>query len=560
MNKIKNRFFSGVLAVISLTSAMTAGSITAVSAEGADTLPSYTASEGFSDTQGKNNWYYQYRRIDSVNSYDNTIRSTDDVKDTYNGEKQPLTNYTKKATYNGNTVWYDLTEEKWYAGSAVIGSNFTWPESFIKNLGHNSARTFECPYTGVININTKDNKGITTGDNDMYLRVLKIRNGKETKIWPEDEKWKKLTKGDIVATQCNINQIFVRQGDRIAFETNRGNPYAAGDVENAYKAKTIWDPVITYTELRNLPKEVLSDNFGEGSIDQDKWSVKSYGIENSNDGIIVEKNSVKLEASKGKVTSISLKNISKLKNYSYSVEVKNEGLKLTNWGTYCNLKFYIGDYGMVFYKNKDSRIVAQIYDRKNQNNVYKHITTNIDFDDKNKTNTFNIGIEGNKLTVKVNNSEICSAEYAQMPENSGRVELASGDIGYATFKNFKLYAKTDIVIDDPEYAEGYALSGTNEEIRVKLGAIGPEYGDKNITFIIAAYDSRNRLLDAELVTKTLEFSGRLDETVSFNRSSISGAKYIKVYSWNGFGELKPYEEAKVVPDTTKTAVLCTEDL
>ncbi len=556
MNKIKNRFFSGVLAVISLTSAMTAGSITAVSTEGADTPPSYTASEGFSDKQGENHWYYQYRDIDKDDTQDTSaIKTADDVIDTLNGVKQPLKDYNKyhQGDYN---VWSE--DSQWYYGSPVIGNNFTWPEA-DRAFNRNSARTFECPYTGVININT--NGGITTYDDDMYLRVLKIRNGEETKIWPEDEKWKKLTKDDIVATQCNINQIFVRQGDRIAFEVNRGNnTWTINDANSAYAHRLIWDPVITYTELRNLPKVVLSDNFGEGSIDKDKWNVKGYGIENSNDGIIVEKNSVKLNASNGKVTSISLKNISKLKNYSYSVEVENEGLKLTNWGTYCNLKFYIGDYGMVFYKNKDSRIVAQIYDRKNQNNVYKHITTNIDFDDKNKTNTFNIGIEGNKLTVKVNNSEICSAEYAQMPENSGRVELASGDIGYATFKNFKLYAKTDIVIDDPEYAEGYALSGTNEEIRVKLGAIGPEYGDKNITFIIAAYDSRNRLLDAELVTKTLEFSGRLDETVSFNRSSISGAKYIKVYSWNGFGELKPYEETKVVPDTTKTAVLCTEDL
>ena len=510
--KIKD-FYKLIAPVLALS--VIASFVPASADDNAGGLPSYTASEGFSDRQGENHWYYQYRDIDKDDTQETSaIKTADDVIDTLNGVKQPLKDYNKyhQGDYN---VW--SVDGQWYYGSPVIGSDFTWPEA-DRAFNRNSARTFEFPNTGVINISTNSNSGITTYDDDMYLRVLKIRNGEETKIWPKDAEWQKLTKMD-TAIQCDINGMFVEKGERIAFEANRGNnTWAINGIGAAYAHRLIWDPVITYTKLYTEPmkENSVSYNFEDGT------EQRIY-LETGKSEIINEDNESKNKLYSLKEGSVASIGFGSTKNFSLSFDYKKPEGNAEN-----SAEILLGstESGAYVLKIESGNILLIKRDGSQDEVLNTKPNTG--------TGRFSITGDDNSIKVSLNGAEVLSAQTTEV-EGKFALKALKGD---AVFDNCELKTqillkdydelKLSLELDDKFNAVFESISSLNkkstkEEIAAafeNLNSLKPEaenvttQGEKNRFMLLcdaAEADAYNKVsfmnLEFNNVTRKLKISG-----------------------------------------------------
>ncbi|MCM3749045.1 Ig-like domain-containing protein [Paenibacillus pasadenensis] len=190
-------------------------------------FPAFKASEGFSATQGADNWRYQYRLLNS-------------------------SSYVDLPTFAGNSWW--KTSGNWDLGR-ISGSEMT------PGTQADTSRTFISPATGTMVIKAHQ---ITIHQNTFDGAQLKImKNG--TQIWPAvaDGEWKPIaSKQQIDFPDLSVSVI---KGDRIYFISNSGK-----DKSNGYD-DLIWDPVIKFTEIVNtvspasvtLNQEQLTPGIGE---------------------------------------------------------------------------------------------------------------------------------------------------------------------------------------------------------------------------------------------------------------------------------------------------------
>ncbi|SDS23722.1 Ig-like domain (group 2) [Paenibacillaceae bacterium GAS479] len=168
-------------------------------------FPAFKASEGFSGTQGTDNWRYQYRLQNS-------------------------SVYVDLPEFVGNSWW--KTSGNWDFGR-ISGSEMT------PGTQADTSRTFVSPATGTMVIKSHQ---ITIHKNTFDGAQLKImKNG--TQIWPApaDGEWKAIASKQTV--EFPDLSLSVIKGDRIYFISNSGK-----DRSNGYD-DLIWDPVIKFTEV-----------------------------------------------------------------------------------------------------------------------------------------------------------------------------------------------------------------------------------------------------------------------------------------------------------------------
>lgn len=159
----------------------------------------WTASTGFSSTQGANNWRYQYC----------TAGGSD---------------YTDMPKY-------DTTYNHWQRNDMVE----PWVNSSRQHPGNNnydSVRTFIAPDAGILRITGTAKKYDTGGGNGVRVRIFK--NG--TQIWPSSG-WVTIAYND--STGCSHDVITsVSANDNIYFIVNCNGEYSYDNVS--------WDPTLTY--------------------------------------------------------------------------------------------------------------------------------------------------------------------------------------------------------------------------------------------------------------------------------------------------------------------------
>lgn len=158
----------------------------------------YSASSGFSQTQGANQWYYKQ----------------------WNG-----------AAYSDMS--WDAANGRWKGAQTyvIVGSGLQHPDA------NDSARAWLAPKTGKIRITGTAKKEPGSGNGDgVNLKIMK--NG--VQIWPGTASAKTLAYNDFTGVSHDV-AVSVAAGDYIYFIVNkRGNNTSDG---------TLWDPTIQYTGL-----------------------------------------------------------------------------------------------------------------------------------------------------------------------------------------------------------------------------------------------------------------------------------------------------------------------
>lgn len=234
--------------------------------EGAESLPVYIASEGFSGTQGANGWsYYGWNQNKSNGVYQS------------GGTYRPTSYYKYKeadAAYVQNNT----------SGGSAIGK--IWANKILPGVNTGSrvaaVRAYTVSEKGVVTIDT-NNQIIAEKQSATTVFQIKIRIRKNgTTIYPidaaadEEDKWEAMNNRQTKSTFTPLENISVKQGDVITFEVIRatdtdasGTALTSTDMlDNAI----YWDPVIRYTKV--VPRKVIySDNFA--TVNEEFWRTKT---------------------------------------------------------------------------------------------------------------------------------------------------------------------------------------------------------------------------------------------------------------------------------------------
>jgi hypothetical protein len=155
----------------------------------------HDACQGFSSTQGANNWRYQ----------DKSGSSWSDIG-----------TYTASG-YLGQREWHDAT------------GGFVWPTGEHPGASKDTARTWIAPHAGTVAIVSHVAKMNTAG-NGVVVKITK--NG--STLWGPTT----IAGSDTTGVDANVGSVTVATGDAIRFEINNN-----GDYQND---ATAWDPYITY--------------------------------------------------------------------------------------------------------------------------------------------------------------------------------------------------------------------------------------------------------------------------------------------------------------------------
>lgn len=162
---------------------------------------SFTASTGFSNTQGTNGWSYQ---------------------DYVSGNWQNIAAYAASG-FQGQPEWHDTT------------GGFVWPSNLHPGPSNDTARTWTAPQSGVIDISSHVAKADTGGGNGVKVKITK--NG--SVIWGGTS-GTTIAATDSVGVDANVSGISVVTGDKIRFEVNNNGDYQYDS--------TAWNPTIQYQQ------------------------------------------------------------------------------------------------------------------------------------------------------------------------------------------------------------------------------------------------------------------------------------------------------------------------
>lgn len=158
----------------------------------------YTASTGFSSTQGLNSWSYQ----------------------AWNGSS-----YVDMTYDSANSRWKNST----YPNS-LIGNNWQHPEQY------DSVRVFKAPQSGAVTITGNVAKAAAGGDGVS----VKITKSDGTQVWPETG-YQSIAGND--ATGFNLNlKTNLWEGENLYFHVNQNGTFLNDG--------TNWNPTITYVSSR----------------------------------------------------------------------------------------------------------------------------------------------------------------------------------------------------------------------------------------------------------------------------------------------------------------------
>lgn len=178
----------------------------------------YIASQGFSLTQGNNNWYYKCRNS-----------STDAVSE-----------HTSAEELDETTVWRSNGGN----GRGYVGTSTMLP-GIEPSVAFDAIREFVVPEEGKIIIGTNGEIGAKDTDiaNAFGVKIRILHNG--TTVYPASGDWVELQSRSDVVTITNL-PVIVAQNDTISFEARRTiNLSTAGEMrQNIIK----WDPVISYAD------------------------------------------------------------------------------------------------------------------------------------------------------------------------------------------------------------------------------------------------------------------------------------------------------------------------
>ncbi|MCD9023749.1 hypothetical protein [Cohnella silvisoli] len=154
----------------------------------------YSASGGFSQTQGVNQWSYEQ----------------------WNG-----TAYSNMTWDSGNNRWKGAQD------NVIIGSSWQHPDT------NDSVRTWTAPKLGVVNVAGLAKKASNSGFGDgVNVRILK--NG--TQIWPSSG-WQSIAYNNFTGVSHNLT-VSVAPNDQIRFIVNKNGTNSSDT--------THWDPTIEY--------------------------------------------------------------------------------------------------------------------------------------------------------------------------------------------------------------------------------------------------------------------------------------------------------------------------
>ncbi len=204
----------------------------------------FKASDGFSSTQGANQWYYRYASIDQG------------LPDAF------------LPTYDGT--------HHWWGGTSTTNANYwtlVWNNGEHPGGGYDSVRTFVAPYSGMISI-TGDFIAADNTTDGVRARILK-NNGTVVN-------WVTLT--SYWATASMAANLYVSPGDQIHFQVNRV-------ADESYDG-IVWDPTITYDKIfakfadadgDGIP-DYLEDANGNGTVNTGESDWKSAG-DSDGDGL-----------------------------------------------------------------------------------------------------------------------------------------------------------------------------------------------------------------------------------------------------------------------------------
>lgn len=200
-----------------------------VFAEEAAGQEQYIASEGFSTTQGENNWYYRSRNCNT------------------NAESE----LTTTAASDGTTVWRQ-------GGGNDRGyiSRDTILPGINANTAYDTLRVFRAPRSGTLvigangDIRAKD-PGI---DNDFGVQICIRKNGQ--KLYPADAEWVELNERS-QSIRFERMLAAVNQGDEISFEVHR----TLTGLSSAEMRQNIikWDPAVAYLKMESVKVGGYSD-------------------------------------------------------------------------------------------------------------------------------------------------------------------------------------------------------------------------------------------------------------------------------------------------------------
>lgn len=165
----------------------------------------YTASTGFSSTQGQSGWTYMYQSpLDPAATY---------------GQWVPMT--------------YNASASQWQkAGTlAAVGSSTVQPDASA------AARVWRAPADGVVHITGNVAKQDTSAGNGVRVRVMVNR----TTVWPASG-WQTIAYND--GTGYNVDTYqHVNAGDRVLFVVDANGDTTADS--------TAWNPTIAYSTVKS---------------------------------------------------------------------------------------------------------------------------------------------------------------------------------------------------------------------------------------------------------------------------------------------------------------------
>lgn len=185
------------------------------------TNASYTASTGFSSTQGLNQWYYQQ----------------------WNGSS-----YSNLTWDSGNSRWKGAQDY------VLIGNNWQHPQT------NDSVRVWKSPITGVARISGTVKKGGSGGE--VAVKIMK----NNTQVWP-NLGWEIIGPSDTVGMTHDF-AISVNQNDYLYFIVNQRGNYG-GDT-------THWDPTVSTAGIPYLASEGFANTQGTNHWSYQYWNGSIY--------------------------------------------------------------------------------------------------------------------------------------------------------------------------------------------------------------------------------------------------------------------------------------------
>lgn len=266
--------FSGIMAVFITVSLVAVGLPVCAEETGTEPLPEYVASDGFSETQGKNGWSYSsYLQREKENGY----------KENYTRYDTGSKSWRQGTMNDRGRIWSD----RMLPGTAVNTATLVQRFAAVRTYTVNQKKA-----TITISTNPKTNNGKisavqSAAESEAFFNVqIRVRKNNVT-IYPvnekpEEEKWESLESRD-ASIDFQPIEVDVKEGDVIRFEAIRG----ADCDEKAKMNDNIiyWDPVIRYTSVVQR-QEIYRDNFTTLNSDfwrnkTNDWTVEDGWLKNS---------------------------------------------------------------------------------------------------------------------------------------------------------------------------------------------------------------------------------------------------------------------------------------